>query len=95
MTDNEIWDEVYRKIKYEYHRFICVALMNYQNGSRLRTRVQDLLEGEYTLDAWMRKRHPELVPTAIMDMSVSEHKVYQDKMRETRLNWILWLKENP
>lgn len=95
MTDNEIWDEVYGKIKYEYHRFICVALMDYPNGSRFSERISDLLEGHRTLDGWIRNKHPKLVPIAYLDMSLEEEKVYQDKMREARLNWILWLKENP
>lgn len=60
MTDNEIWDEVYRKIKYEYHRFICVALMDYPNGSRFRERIVNLLEGHQTLDSWMINKHPKL-----------------------------------
>lgn len=95
MTDDEIWDEVYGKIKYKYHRFICVALMNYPNGSRFRERIANLLEGHQTLDGWIRNKHPELVSIACNDMNFEENKVYQDKMRETRLNWILWLKENP
>lgn len=95
MTDNEIWDEVYNRIRDGYHRFICVALMEYPNGSRFRERIANLLEGHQTLDGWIRNKHPELVPIAYLDMSLEEKKVYQDKMRETRLNWILWLKENP
>lgn len=95
MTDNEIWDEVYRKIKYGYHRFICVALMDYPNGSRFRERIANLLEGHQTLDSWLISKHPRLFPIGYFDMPLEEKKVYRDKMREARLNWILWLKENP
>ena len=84
MTDNEIWDEVYNRIRDGYGSFICIELARLLNTDHLQFRVRHLLDGSYTLGQWMYRHHPELVPHV---ESHSEYQFQQDKFREA-----LWVR---